>query len=185
MNFSQICTDLGNFKSISCNVSIEGVGRVQEWARYGSEWETLEQNIIEARANNKITLSVWYCMQTSTILGFPDLAKWCKSIDVPLNFNIVHDPDYLSLRCLPPVLQEKFLTSIQKYNKFLNSSNQVSMFEEEQSLSLEKLIENITNTEFSEKLLEKFYAYIDWYESNKNIERLRNIFPELYEFKLK
>lgn len=189
MNFSQICTDLGNFKSISCNVSIEGVGRVQEWARYGSDWKTLEKNIIEARANDKINISVWYCLQTSTILGFPDLVQWCNSIDVPLSFNIVYEPEYLNLQCLPPPLREKFLTTIKEHSEFLISSNkilnQVSMFEEEQSLSLEKLIDNVTNTEFSETLLEKFYAYIDWYESNKNIERLSNIFPELYEYKLK
>ena len=166
---------IGDYKSVSIVVSIEGVGKVQEFARAGSEWQKLEANILKAKQQD-IDVRVNHTMQTATILGFKELLKWCAKNKISINCSMVDDPDYLSIQALPVKLKQKIIDDIMPFEE--NFSNKVD--QETGQLTFYKLILKIKDINFDPKLHKRFFEYIDWYQCNKKIPKLETIFPELY-----
>tara|TARA_R110000803_G_scaffold158845_1_gene223080 strand:- start:4062 stop:5297 length:1236 start_codon:yes stop_codon:yes gene_type:complete len=167
---------LGTFDHIQISVSVEGVGEVHEFARAGSVWKVLEKNILNTVDKNLCDISIHHSFQTATVLGFTDLISWCKKHSIKLTCGVVNDPGYLSIKSLPIILKNKMIKQIipnQAY--FINEDNV-----ENHTLSYDNLLLKIKDTEYDPLLNKKFFEYIEWYQSNKNIPRLQSIFPELY-----
>jgi len=169
-DFSDIIDSLGDFKYVHCSVSLEGIGEVQEWARYGSDWNAVERHVLKAVNNPRIDVTVLHTFQTATVLGFADLANWCKTNNVMLSTNIVYEPACLSVKTLPQDIKTKLLTDI-KANKNIIDDTEISYND---------LLIKVDDLEYSPSLCNDFFKYIEWYETNKNVKKLRNIFPELY-----
>ena len=169
-DFSDIIDSLGDFKYIQCSVSLEGIGEVQEWARYGSNWEQVEQNVLKAVNNPKIDMAVLYTFQTATVLGFRDLAIWCRNNNIKLGTNMVDEPACLSVKTLPHELKKKLLVDI------VNNKNII----DDTETRYEDLLVRVNDLEYDPSLRDDFFEYIEWYETNKNVKKLKNIFPELY-----
>lgn len=169
-DFSDILDSLGDFKYIHCSVSLEGIEEVQEWARYNSKWEQVEQHVLKAVANPRIDMSILYTFQTATVLGFKDLAAWCKNNNVKLGTNIVDEPACLSIKTLPDEIRKKLLEDIVNNRNIINDTE----------TRYEDLLLRVNDKEYDPSLRDDFFAYIDWYETNKNTKKLKNIFPELY-----
>tara|TARA_R110000822_G_scaffold230080_1_gene362281 strand:- start:241 stop:1305 length:1065 start_codon:yes stop_codon:yes gene_type:complete len=167
---------IGEFNHIQISVSLEGIGQVHEFARAGSNWNLLENNILNAVAYG-VDLTIHHSFQTSTVLGFTDLVNWCKKHSIRLTCGIVNNPDYLSICSLPPRLKETAVNSIVSNKTHFTSVDNA----ETNTLSYDNLILKITEFEFDPALHKKFIEYIDWYQSNKNIPRLYELFPELYD----
>ncbi len=169
---------LGNFKGIYYTVSLEGIGEVQEYARYGSDWKTLQNNLIGFERSDSRNLDITYVAQTATILGFHDLAKWCKENDLPLSMGVVNNPDYLGPNSLPNHIKQMVLKKCTDI-KVDVSQNMLSDYE---SVDVKKMLHNIERSKFNLALHDKFKRYIKWYESSKpDITPLIDIFPELYD----
>jgi organic radical activating enzyme len=167
---------IGTFKHIQISISVEGVGKVHEFARAGSSWQSLERNILQTMDSKLCDLVIHHSFQTATILGFNDLLNWCKKHSIKLTGGMVNRPDYLSIRSLPDALRNKIIESMvpnQKY--FINRDNI-----EDNTLSYDNLILMIKDTVYDPALNRKFFKYIEWYQNNKDIPSLRDIFPELY-----
>ncbi len=169
-DFSDIIDSLGDFKYVHCSVSLEGIGEVQEWARYGSDWNAVERHVLKAVNNPRIDVTVLHTFQTATVLGFADLANWCKTNNVMLSTNIVYEPACLSVKTLPEDIKTKLLTDI-KANKNIIDDTEISYND---------LLIKVDDLEYNPSLCNDFFEYIEWYETNKNVKKLRNIFPELY-----
>jgi hypothetical protein len=170
-----ILKSLGNFYHISLTVSLEGVDEVQEFARAGSKWNTLEKNILKG-IENKFDVRIHHSMQTATILGFKKLIQWCKQNGILLSCGMVDGPDYLSIAALPTDLKDQIIKDILPYE----TSFATDVDLESGHMQFNKLILMIKDYNFNKKLHKKFFEYIEWYQSNKQIPKLQNIFPELY-----
>ena len=167
---------IGKFKHIDITVSVEGVGKIQEFARAGSVWKNLEKNILKTIDRNICDLTVHHSLQTCTVLGFDLLLDWCRSNSIKLSCGLVSDPDYLSIRSLPTTLKNKLINNIQQNKtRFINQNNA-----ETGATSYDNLISSIKDFDYDPVLNKKFFEYIEWYQSNKNIPKLQSIFPELY-----
>jgi hypothetical protein len=132
--------------------------------------------VLNAIDKNLCDISIHHSFQTATVLGFNDLITWCKKHSIKLTGGVVYDPSYLSIKSLPGILKDKILEQIipnQKY--FINEDNT-----EDNVLSYNNLILKIQNVEYDPLLNKKFFEYIEWYQSNKDIPKLQTIFPELY-----
>ncbi len=175
IDFVPILKSLGNFYHISLTVSLEGVDEVQEFARAGSKWNTLEKNILKG-IENKFDVRIHHSMQTATILGFKKLIQWCKQNGILLSCGMVDGPDYLSIAALPTELKEQIIKDILPYE----TSFATDVDLESGHMQFNKLILMIKDYNFNKKLHKKFFEYIEWYQSNKQIPKLQNIFPELY-----
>ena len=168
---------IGVFNHMHISVSLEGVGRVQEFARAKSNWDIVSNNILNA-LNHGIDITVHHSFQTTTVLGFVDLLNWCKQHSIKLSCGLVEDPDYLSIRALPDDLKNEVIELITQNRNLINDANNVA----DNELSYENLILKIKNIEFDPELHKKFFEYIDWYQVNKSIPKLETIFPELYKY---
>ena len=115
-------------------------------------------------------MSILYTFQTATVLGFKDLAAWCKNNNVKLGTNIVDEPACLSIKTLPDEIRKKLLEDIVNNRNIINDTE----------TRYEDLLLRVNDKEYDPSLRDDFFAYIDWYETNKNTKKLKNIFPELY-----
>lgn len=176
VDITSVLERLGTFRHMQITVSIEGVGAIQEFARAGSIWNEVEKNILRAQENNMCDLTVHHSLQTSTVLGFGSLLDWCKQHSIRLSCGLVRNPDYLSVRSLPDQLKEKLLKDISQNKDTLIDDNELEIG----TMSYDNLILAIQEFDYDPLLNEKFFRYIEWYQSNKNIPKLQSIFPELY-----
>ena len=167
---------IGTFNHIQISVSVEGVGEVHEFARAGSLWSNLEKNILNTIDSKLCDITIHHTFQTATVLGFNDLTSWCKKHSIKLTCGIVRDPDYLSIKSLPNTLKSKIIEWMISNQKYIINTDSI----ENNTLSYDNLILKIKDFEYDPVLNKKFFGYIDWYQSNKNIPQLQTIFPELY-----
>ena len=178
VNLNDTVQKLGNFKGIFFAVSVEGVGQVHEYARYGSNWQQLESNILSFKQSNTRAVTIHHTIQASTLLGLEDLSHWCNSNNIPISLGFVKHPDYLSVSAIPNHVREAVIEKA-KANKILVKENTLS---DEPTLSAENMLHTLTSTEFDPHLYQRFLRFVDWYEENKaDIPKLKDIFPQLYE----
>lgn len=178
VDLNDISKLLGGFKGIYYTVSLEGIGQVQEYARYGSQWEKLQKNLLEFERSDTRNLDITYVAQTATILGFHDLAHWCRENGLPLSMGVVNNPDYLGPGSLPDHVKQMVLKKCTDI-KVDVSQNMLSDFE---TVDVKKMLHNIEKSKFNASLYGKFQRYIKWYESSKpDIKPLMDIFPALYD----
>ena len=167
---------LGNYKSIMFTISLEGIGDVQEYARYGSVWPTLSRNILNFKKAFPSEIIIHTTLQTTTILGFKELANWTKENDIALSIGICQDPDYLSFGSLPPSVRNEVHETLSSANV---TTKQRSIGDEE-FYSADKVSDIMEQTDFDVALYNKFLRYIKWYENGKKIKPLRSVFPLLF-----
>jgi len=168
---------LRDFKKVIFTVSIEGVGTVQEYARYGSDWNTVSKNIINFKKKYPSDISVAYCIQTTTVLGFFDLCNWTKENDIPLTLMTVEEPEWLSLVSLPIHCREK----LRKFVKHTKINIVQDTHVDGDTISGEDIISYIDALKFDIENYKRFIKYIEWYERNNNNGlKLIDMFPELY-----
>lgn len=163
---------LGNFKKISFVFSLEGIGRLQEYARQGSNWNFVEDNIKRAQSETNCEISVNHNIQTTTFLGFHDLAKWCNDNSVPMTLGFIEHPDYLSLSSMNKDLRRDAI------EKIINPVITQNTFSENTCFKFEDAVKHIDEIEFDKDLHSKFLRYINWYEQDSKI-KLKDLYPEL------
>lgn len=168
---------IGKFEYIKIVVSVEGVGAVHEYARAGSNWNFVEKNILKTMKENICDISIHHSLQTATILGFESLLKWCQKHSVKINCGIVKNPKHLSISALPTELKEEIVRKINPYHS--NFSNEIDV--ENETLPYKNLIMKIKDIEYDPVLNDRFFKYIEWYQTNKKIPKLQSIFPQLYK----
>ena len=151
-NILHAIQQLGAFKNISVYVSLEGTGAAQDYIRKGSNWSTVEANILEFREQLQSNqyIEVDHMVQALSIEHYGDLATWCSHNDIPLWHMPLVDPDYLSI----DILSRGFLKHAD-LNQYYD------------------------NYKYRPNLLEKFRRYIDWYERDHYI-KLADVMPRLY-----
>ena len=167
---------LGDFKNIKFNISLEGIGDVQEYARYHSKWAQLEKNILDFKQSQYSDISIHHTLQTTTVLGLSDLLQWINSNDLSISFGMCLNPKYLSFMSLPGKVRhliQKIFT-----NDVPVKQNDIG---DEEPVTTENILNYIDEMKFNKDEYQKFLKYIKWYEKNKSIKPLKDIFPILFD----
>lgn len=152
---------LQGYKQVSFSISLEGVGAIQDWARTGSDWTQIEQNILAAQQQG-ILVAVAHTLQASTVIKLPALVRWCQQHQLRLDCGVLTDPDYLSVAVLPAKTRQQILDQF-------DLSNELEQ-------SLHDLIASLPSTV---NRYNDFLEYVDWYEQDQPT-KLRDICPEIY-----
>jgi len=171
------CRDtLGSFRSILFTISIEGTGKIQEYARYGSNWKDVSANIINFQKKYPNDIFIHHTMQTATILGFRNLAEWISRNGLALSVGLVDNPKHMGLSSLPTPVREQVKKEIDSIDLNIKQQN----IGDEQTVSLRDIIRMCDDTPFDREEHKKFIEYIKWYEEGKGIPKLSSIFPALF-----
>jgi molybdenum cofactor biosynthesis enzyme MoaA len=152
---------LQGYKQVSFSISLEGVGAIQDWARTGSDWTEIEQNIFTALQQG-ILVAVTHTLQASTVIKLPALVRWCRQHQLRLDCGVLTDPDYLSVAVLPANTRQQILDQFDLSNE------------------LERSIHNlIVSLPLAVDRYDDFVEYVAWYEQDQPT-KLRAICPEIY-----
>jgi Radical SAM superfamily/Iron-sulfur cluster-binding domain len=109
---------LANFSSVELGISVDGLGALQEYIRFPSQWDALERNVSSFQ-QDKVPISIRPTAQAYNVFGLLDLARWCDTNRVPFVLdNILLAPEFLSLDMLP---EGVVLKALQDWEKYLES----------------------------------------------------------------
>lgn len=105
---------------IEVGLSLDAVGEVAEYVRYGCKWETVVRNLREL-INNEIHIMVMPTVSVLNIWHVQDLLDFCigegiSGFDIA-NANIVTGPCHYDMRILQKEDREKTICRIQEYLK--------------------------------------------------------------------
>ena len=115
------------FHSFEINVSIDGVGKKDEYIRRGTNFELKNKNIIQLDKYFHLN----FCVTLSLMnVGYQkDLIKYCKQFKkYPSFFNVLVEPFYLQINNLPPDIIELYKKRGETHRLFNSSSNNIDHF---------------------------------------------------------
>lgn len=105
---------LQKFPNLRLNISLEGVGPMNDWIRYPSKWEIIDQNI--ATLKEKIPtaeITIQHVLQHTSVYSLPGLFEYCKKMSLDCTLSPVQSIDCLSLDSVLPDNMSKFINWIQ------------------------------------------------------------------------
>ena len=90
------------FKKVSVNASMDAVGQLGEYLRYGTKWDKWVQNI--EYASNFADLKLNPTISVLNIFHLKEIEEWSN---YPIDYNILTDPQHLCVSVLPKKLKNK------------------------------------------------------------------------------
>lgn len=122
---------LTEFDIVNLAFSIDGIGKVNDYIRYGSSWEEIEDNLHFAKKLN-IQVAITPTIQIYNYPYIQQLRDYCKKYDIPCFDNILYTPSYFELRNMPRPMMEKY--KLEDHSQYFNSQvhdpSQISRFVE-------------------------------------------------------
>ncbi len=125
------------FKSVVLNVSVDGVGALDEYIRNPTQWKRVEENLkkllsLEAEYSG-IELGIHTTVQMYNILRLNEVIRYFeKSLGRVPYLNILNHPQCLNIRTLPLDLKNKAKESLEDWNDQIEVQEVISyMFKED------------------------------------------------------
>ena len=171
-----------HFRMIRIGASIDGIGKVNDYIRYPSKWETIEDNLRRldtAEGNFQIWLAI--TVQALNIIHLPEIFKWkidqnFKRVNIsawqPIaSLHPLHSPDFLNAKVFPLENKIAIADKLVK-SKFMKHEHEAKA-----------LLDQYVTFMFQEDYSHRYYKF--WEYTNKLDEirdqRLRDYIPDLYE----
>ena len=176
------------FKHIYLGVSIDGYNEVDDYIRYPSKWDKIEQNIKKvAKWKKKLSmdLQIHATFQVLNVLNYDKLLEWVYSLGnygfwrIPFA-NWVTYPNWYDCRILPTRLKN---LAIERISNFIDSKKDTDWtVGEEQWLGILKSNLVTLKEELDDReAIYKFQSYTKKLDINRK-QHIVNYIPELEEF---
>lgn len=101
----KILKELKRFKEVSMCFSIDGIGKVNEYIRWGSNWADIESNINQYADVCEITVGP--TIQIMNVLYYDELREWCDKKQYKVYDNILSSPRWLNINYSPKILKDQ------------------------------------------------------------------------------
>ena len=153
-NYKTFCD---KFKSFTINVSIDGVGKKDEYIRRGTNFKEKTKNIKQLASHFKIE----FCTTMSILnVGYQsDIIEYCSYFEKkPSFFNILVEPFYLQINNLPKDIIEIYENKKQHHKLYNSDLKNIEHFK--LGIKFLKKYDKIHNTSLLEEWpeYEKYYA---------------------------
>ena len=167
------------FKSISYNVSIDGVGELARYIRYPSDWNTIENNL----RNLEHGVSINTTIQWLNMTRLNEIFHYIEHCGIPLGgiwFQLVTDPSYLDPIYAPSFMKEKCINDIENFlnRPFLQQEKYNNILYGELKKSLVQTKEFLTKNIDQVKYVDEFLKRMEILDRLRN-QKLFEILPEL------
>jgi organic radical activating enzyme len=94
---------LKEFSNLEICISLEGIGDMNNYLRYPSDWNVIARNINKVKTQiPQAHISVNHTFQHGSAYSLPELAKFCKANHISLHMTLVQGDEYLGLGSVPP-----------------------------------------------------------------------------------
>lgn len=94
----KVYEQLKRFNRINMCLSIDGVGKVNDYIRWNSDWATIEYNTYKLAELPNVMVSIGPTVQTLNALYYEDLLSWAKTNQFNVYDNMLMYPLYLNLK---------------------------------------------------------------------------------------
>lgn len=114
-------TLISQFNSIWINASLDGIGKVNEYIRAPSNWDTLNKNVESLAKLPNIKLGITPTVQVYNIFNLIEILEWVDTLNITYNKNIFVDflinfhPNHLNVNILPDDIRHEVATDLEKY----------------------------------------------------------------------
>lgn len=167
----KICDILMKFLEVKIIFSIDGVGRLNDYLRFPSDFNDIESNVTQYKKNlNNATYMITFTIQNINLLGVKDIVDFAYKNSIHLKLGILDNPKYLHLDVLPIKTKKKALEQLMNIDKQLLIH--VSNFE----TLLTLLKASVTNEDVNK--IEVFKSMISKRDHYRKI-RMENFVPQL------
>jgi sulfatase maturation enzyme AslB (radical SAM superfamily) len=109
-------TLISKFKKVFVMVSVDGTGLVNDYVRYGSKWETIEESILKFNELKNIRLVVHTSLTNVNVMNLHELINWTTSHGVYHDIEIVTSPEIFHPCNLPQELIDIAVTRLTQVN---------------------------------------------------------------------
>jgi MoaA/NifB/PqqE/SkfB family radical SAM enzyme len=160
-----------SFKTVRLNVSMDGIGQLDEYIRFPTKWETVENNlkkIIQYQQNGyPIKLGVHTTVQMYNVLALDSIITHLKEFyHIEPYLNILNHPHCLNVRTLPSDLKRRVHERLAPLKNFSNATKVLSYMDKE---------------DWSGQYFEEFKGYTKALD-RMNAQNLFDVVPEFEEF---
>ena len=166
---------LSNFKEVRMMCSLDAIGELSEYARYGSNWQTIQNNISLMRKIPNINIVVNAVVQNITLLGLSALIEWCQQEKLYVRLVILQTPIHYRIDVLPSSIHEQAHRQLIETYNTLTDKSLVDNLD-----NLITALENITS-EYQQSSWLEFVTTIKMRESIRK-NSLLTVMPELSEY---
>lgn len=157
---------LQGYKTIQYTVSLEGVGKIQEYIRRGSNWANTEQNILAyIKRYTSRNLSVHHTMQVLSIMHFDNLLKWAEQHSISLTVSILQHPSHLNISALPAELFNTVTTKLKRSDLQIKKQINEEITEVIDMHSFVKFLQ--AGYKFDEVKQQELLKFFKWYDPDE------------------
>ena len=161
---------LSGYKSVNFIVSLEGINKVQDYIRKGSNWSNIENNILSyIKQFASQNLFIHCTLQALNVYHLPELITWTSNNNIRLGINQLVSPDYFTLNCIPEDLMNSICNRIK--------SNQTKLRRIDGEIITETTTDDLINLikenyHFDHISFKKLKLFLDWYDPAKEWKKL-------------
>lgn len=178
-----------NFKSHGLVLSLDGVGPVNEYIRYPSKWEIIDQNIKTFSQLDNTIIWANITIQAYNVLNVVDLIKYCASRGISFRHHVLQYPQYISVGILPQSIKDLAADRLLAYvhskesvaGSAVSKSNNISNLRET-IIELAEAIRTATIDD-RQKFLDEFIVFTNDLDFSRG-QSIAQSLPELHQLLL-
>jgi sulfatase maturation enzyme AslB (radical SAM superfamily) len=152
------------FKKIEIMLSIDGFGQVNEYVRFPSCWDIIQQNIDSFRSHNPINFYINTVVSNINLLRLDELLAWCYEKNVYCHLSPLTQPKIFQYTNLP---KDLLIKAKEKLKQFDYHSGVQSLID--------------TDIEFDSDTWYEFCSMIDIRDQYRQ-NRIFDVFPEMESY---
>jgi hypothetical protein len=157
---------------VGVTVSMDCIGPRAEYARHGTKWNVLENNIDRLLENFRDKTHVSLTTSIYTIDNLTQTLDWLrrKGIDNVIYSNVLYTPEYLCIDLLPTEVKQRYIEQLKPYNNQDHGYNQVV-----------HMLSRTVDVEKQSQFRSQFVDYTNKLDHNRN-QDIGSSCPELLEY---
>lgn len=177
-----------NFKAVKLLVSIDGIGKVNDYIRYPSKWKTIDENLefldLNGSNYNITELMISTTVQLNNILHLHELFDYLKKFkqikQIP-NLILLFFPECLQANLLPKKLRFMAELSIQNLIEKVSSDEEIDSYLLQNLKQIQNYLASPVEEEYRKSNFSKFIEFSNEFDKDKKIN-LEYINPEFQSF---
>lgn len=174
---------LENFKRVNLNASIDSYGSANDYIRYPSNFEKIENNL-KSLAHKNLRINLQITLQVLSMFNFYDFLNWVSDMqnyfekyqkDLGLNLSYVVNHRHLDVRNAPTDLKQRMLGDIKKFTHKQKIKNNVKF-----NVELKNLEHNILVND-GDTYTKQLAEYVNQLDQRRNIQ-ITNFIPDFKKY---
>ena len=146
---------LDKFKKVLIELSIDGIGTVNDYIRYGKSWDAIEKNIIKW-AKTDYNISIYSTVQAYNLHDMKNVKEFANSLSLSHYGCLLVVPEFLSVHALPSAYLETIKDDYnQKYFKSIKNNDKFT-----ELIDFTNTMDNTTGL-YIKDVIPKLYSYME------------------------